>query len=105
MMQTAEPVWATSPTPAHWDYPAYETDGIVVEDAVRNGSSPVFRYYKYASASGALEECSPTTDAGRREIVAVEIAVEINSRPDLADGSVKLATDVQIRQRYEGGLQ
>jgi prepilin-type N-terminal cleavage/methylation domain-containing protein len=107
LMQTAEATWATSPAPAHWDYPAeYATDGVVVEDSVINGTADaVFRYYKYASASGTLVECTPTTDAGRQEIVAVSIAVEVNARTDLVDGAVMLATDVQIRQRYQGGLK
>lgn len=100
--QTAEPVWLTSPTP-HWEYSAYDTQGIVVQEAVQNGSDPVFLYYHYVD--GELELFAPTSAAERQEIVAVRISLKVNEDPQLAARDVILATDVQIRQRYEGGLE
>jgi prepilin-type N-terminal cleavage/methylation domain-containing protein len=101
-MQTVEPVWVTNPSPG-WTYPGYSTDGIVIQQAVHNGGNPVFRFYK--NVSGALVEFAPTTAAQRQIIVTVRVSLTVNARPDLAEGDVRLATDVQIRQRYQGGLQ
>ncbi len=101
-MQTVDPVWQTSPEP-HWSYPAYTEDGIVIQDAVRNGSDPVFRYYRYDD--GVLEEFTPTTAALKQRIVTIAVSLTVNEIPELARGNVQLATEVQIRQRYEGGLE
>jgi type II secretory pathway component PulJ len=104
-MQTAEPTYHTGATP-YWDYPAsYQTDGIVVQEAVRNGTAPVFSYYFYVTP-GVLSEFSyaPTSSADRQSIVSVSISISVNERPELAASNVQLATDVQIRQRYNGGL-
>lgn len=101
LMQTLKPEKTAE---GLWEYAAdYQTDGIVVQDSIRNGTSGVFTYYKYVD--GALEECLPVTAAEKREIKTVAISVEVNARPELAKGSVILATDVQIRQRYEGELK
>lgn len=101
LMQTLKPEKTAE---GLWEYAAdYQTDGIVVQDSIRNGASAVFTYYKYVD--GALEDCVPVTAAEKREIKTVAISVEVNARPDLAKGSVILATDVQIRQRYEGELK
>jgi hypothetical protein len=102
MMQTAEPVWVTGTNP-HYSYPAYNTNGVIVQDAIRNGSAPVFRYYYYINP-GVLAEFTPTTASARQLVVTVSVSLVVNARPELAKGSVALATDVQIRQRYEGGL-
>jgi prepilin-type N-terminal cleavage/methylation domain-containing protein len=102
LMQTAEPVWITGTSP-HWQYPAYETDGVVIQDAVRNGVAAVFSYYRYAS--GVLQQFTPATAGDRMAIATVSISVTVNEKPELANGNVVLATDVQIRQRYEGGLE
>ncbi len=99
--ETAEPVYHDTSTP-YWSYPAYETHGVVVDDAVRNASEPVFTYYKYSG--GALTAFTPDTAASRQLIVSVNINLRVNERPDLAKSDVVLATDVQIRQRYSGGL-
>jgi len=100
--QTAAPLWISGSDP-HWEYPAYETDGVVVQDAVRNGGEPVFCYYRYNGSE--LEEFTPTTAADRRGIVTVSILVRVNERPELAQGNVELSTTVQIRQRFNGGLE
>jgi prepilin-type N-terminal cleavage/methylation domain-containing protein len=104
MSQTEEPEWIEATEP-YWEYGEYDTDGIVIENRVRNGTEGLFVYYRYNIVSGALEECSPTTAAGRQEIVTVGIMIKVGERPDLAAKDVVLATDVQIRQRYEGELQ
>jgi hypothetical protein len=101
-MQTAEPVWNTAPQP-HWEYPSYATDGIVIQNAVLNGSDPVFRYYK--NSGGALVEFSPSSESARREIVTVGISLRVNEQPHVAKGNVQLATVVELRQRYTGGLE
>jgi prepilin-type N-terminal cleavage/methylation domain-containing protein len=102
LMQTAEPVWVTGTDP-HYVYGSYDTNGIVVQDAVRNGSSPVFAYYYYINP-GVLALFTPATAAQRQLIVTVSIAVTVNEKPTLAKGNVLLTTDVQLRQRYQGGL-
>ncbi|MCL5734051.1 MAG: hypothetical protein M1274_00435 [Actinobacteria bacterium] len=101
-MQSVEPTWVLTPTP-HWTYPAYTLDGVVVQNAVLNGANPVFRYYK--NVGGSLQEFTPSTTALRQEIVTVGIALTVNEKPNLAKGNTQLATDVQIRQRYTGGLE
>ena len=101
-MQSVGPVWVTGSNP-HWEYPAYETNGIVIQEAVRNGSAAVFRYYQYAN--GVLGEITPTTAPLRQRIVTIAISLTVNEKPQIARGNVVLATDVQIRQRYEGGLE
>ena len=101
-MQSVDPNWVLTPTP-HWTYPAYTIDGIVVQNAVLNGSGPVFRYYK--NVSGSMVEFTPNTAALRQLVVTVGISVTVNEKPKLAKGNVQLATNVEIRQRYEGGLK
>ena len=101
-MQSVKAVWATTPTP-HWTYPAYTTDGIVVQNAILNGAAAVFRYYK--NVSGSMVEFTPNTAALRQLVVTVGISVTVNEKPKLAKGNVQLATNVEIRQRYDGGLQ
>jgi hypothetical protein len=102
MMQTAEPVWIVGTSP-HWEYQGYQTAGEVIQDAVRNGSAAIFKYYRYTS--GVLQQFTPSSASDRQDVVTVAISLTVNERPDLAKGAVVLATDVQIRQRYEGGLQ
>jgi prepilin-type N-terminal cleavage/methylation domain-containing protein len=104
-MQTVAPVLGSGSDP-HYTYPAYTTDGILVQDAIRNGTQAVFTYYRYDG--GAVVPFTPVTAADRENIVTVAISLTINERPDLAKGAVVLATDVQIRQRYErieGGIE
>ena len=100
-LRTVEPTWVLTPTP-HWVYPAYTIDGVVIQNAVINGANPVFRYYRYSG--GALVEFTPTTAALRQQIVTISVSLTVNEAPKLARGNVVLTTDVQIRQRYEGGL-
>ena len=100
-MQTAEPNMDQSPP----TYPSYETDGVII-DGVRNGSTPIFRYYRYdQSTTSLVETTSPSTVAQRREIVAVDVTLIVNEVPELDHGNARLESRVQIRQRYDGGLQ
>jgi prepilin-type N-terminal cleavage/methylation domain-containing protein len=101
-MMTVSPTWVTGSNP-HYEYPAYTTDGIVIQDAVRNGTQAVFTYYKYSG--GTIVAFTPVSAADRALIVTVSMNVTVNERPELARGNVVLSSDVQIRQRYEGGLQ
>jgi prepilin-type N-terminal cleavage/methylation domain-containing protein len=101
-MQTVDPTWVLTPAP-HWTYPAYTIDGVVIQNAVRNGANPVFRYYRYVG--GVLVEFTPNTAALRQQIVTISISLTVNEVPELARGNVVLSTDVQLRQRYEGGLE
>jgi prepilin-type N-terminal cleavage/methylation domain-containing protein len=91
--QTEDPVWVETPTP-----------GVVIENRVRNEALAMFTYYRYNGA-GALESFVPTSDAQRAQVVNVGITIKVGERPDLAPKDVVLSTDVQIRQRYEGGLK
>jgi prepilin-type N-terminal cleavage/methylation domain-containing protein len=102
MSQTQEPVWVTGSAP-HWAYGAYDTDGVVIENRVRNGTDPMFTYYRYNS--GALVAFSPTTAEDRQKVVTIGLTIKVGERPDLAAKDVVLATDVLIRQRYDGGLE
>jgi type II secretory pathway pseudopilin PulG len=101
-MQTAEP--QAIPGAPYFTYPAYETNGLIIQDAVRNGAQPIFTYY-YLKADGTLQEFAPATDADRQAVVTVAVSLIVNERPDLAKGNVELATEVQIRQRYLGGIK
>jgi prepilin-type N-terminal cleavage/methylation domain-containing protein len=101
-MQTVSPVLVGGSNP-HYDYPAYDADGIVIQDAVRNGTQAVFTYYRYNG--GTVVAFTPVTAADRAEIVTVSMELIVNERPDLARGNVVLSSDVQLRQRYEGGLE
>jgi prepilin-type N-terminal cleavage/methylation domain-containing protein len=101
--QTEEPDWRTSPTPG-WYYGAYDTGGVVIENRVRNESQPMFVYYRYGG-SGTLEAFTPSSDSLRESVVAIGITIQVGERPDLAAKDVELTTQVQIRQRYEGGLK
>jgi prepilin-type N-terminal cleavage/methylation domain-containing protein len=101
-MQAVEPTWVLTPSP-HWTYPTYTTDGVVVQNAIRNGTSALFRYYK--NVSGSMVEFTPSTAALRQLVVTVGISLTVNEKPALAKGNVQLATNVEIRQRYEGGLK
>ncbi len=101
MMQSEAPTWTAGP-PARWVYGAYDTDGIVIENRVRNEEEPLFTYYRQGTTG--LEACTPTTDTLKREVVAVGIRIRVGERPDLAKRDVYLSTQVQIRQRYTGGL-
>lgn len=87
----------------YYEYPEYDTDGIVVQEAIRNGTDPVFTYFYYINP-GVLAEFTPVTAADRQKIVTVSISLVVNAEPELAKGDVALATDVQIRQRYVGGV-
>ncbi len=107
-MQTVTPQWLTSPEP-HWEYPAYTTNGEVVQDAISNRGTepdvPVFLFYRYNEATGGLDEFSPTTAALRKQVVTVAVNLVVNGNPTLARSDVRLATRVEIRQRYQGGLE
>lgn len=75
-MQTAEPNMGQSPP----TYPSYQTDGIII-DGIRNGSTPIFRYYRYDLGTKSLvETTSPSTAAQMREIVAVDVTLIVDVR-------------------------
>ncbi len=99
-MQTATPYWRTSPP--GWVYPTYSENGVVIQQAVRNGTAPVFAYLRYSG--GSLEVFTPTTADDRNHIVAVDVTLMVNEVPQLAS-EISLSTRVQLRQRYEGGLE
>jgi type II secretory pathway pseudopilin PulG len=109
-MATLAPDTSTAPP----SYPtSYTNDGIVIMDGIRNGSDPIFIYFALNPAYEAnpipandtlVEVTSPTTAAELESIVAVEIKLIVNEGPTLSKGDVKLDTMVQIRQRYNGGL-
>jgi prepilin-type N-terminal cleavage/methylation domain-containing protein len=101
-MQSVKPLWVLTPS-AHWTYPAYTTDGVVIQNAVLNGGAALFRYYK--NVSGAMVEFTPNTTALRQLVVSIGISLTVNEQPKLARGNVQLATNVEIRQRYQGGLE
>jgi prepilin-type N-terminal cleavage/methylation domain-containing protein len=101
--QTKAPVWVETPTPG-WQYGTYDTDGVVIENRVRNETEVMFTYYRYDGAGG-LEPFSPVSEADKEDVVTVRITIKVGERPDLAPKDVVLSTDVQIRQRYEGGLK
>lgn len=99
-MQTVAPDLSTNPPM----YPGYVTDAVIIP-GVRNGAQALFRYYRYDDATLSLIEIpSPTTAELREQVVAVDIRLVVNEIPKLARGSVELATRVQVRQRYNGGL-
>lgn len=100
--QTAEP--DTSVIPA--TYPdEYDTESVVILDGVRNGEEAVFTYYGYDEDTVSLYEISsPDTDLLRRHVVAIGIRLTVNEKPEIARGAVEVSTRVQIRQRYDGGL-
>lgn len=101
--QTEEPEWVEDGDDSYWEYGEYETDGIVIENRVRNEEDqPLFTYY-HQGESG-LEEFTPSTDELRREIVSVGLFIRVGERPELAARDMFLSTEVQIRQRYSGGL-
>lgn len=101
--QTEAPVWVDTPTPG-WEYGAYETDGVVIENRVRNEAEALFTYYRYDGAGG-LEAFVPASAAEKEDVITITITIKVGERPDLAPKDVILSTDVQIRQRYEGGLK
>ena len=101
-MQTAKPQFVTIPEP-HWVYPTYESNGIIVQDGLRNGSTPVFTYYRRAGES--LQQFTPSTAVQRRQVENVRLHLIVNERPDVVKGNVELTTEVQLRQRYGGGLK
>ncbi len=101
-MQSAEPDIEDSPP----SYPAgYDSDGIVIMDGVRNGAGAIFTYYGCDETSTSLYTiANPNSETLRRSVVAVDITLKVNERPEIAKGDVDLTTRVQIRQRYDGGL-
>jgi hypothetical protein len=101
--QTQEPEGIE--TTPYWQYGEYDNEGVVIENRVRNGAVPMFLYYRYSDEHGSLEAFTPTTAEQLREVVTVGVTIKVGERPDLAAKDVVLSTDVQIRQRYEGGLQ
>ena len=100
--QTAEPDLAAHPP----TYPVgYETDGTVILSGVQNGEEPVFTYLAYGAEAASLFELEDTSTADlRRKIVAIALRLVVNEEPKTARGQVELVTRVQIRERYDGGL-
>ncbi len=101
-MQTAEPDTSTHP-PTYPD--EYSLDSIVVLSGVQNGETAIFTYYGYDETNASLYPITtPNTDALRRAVVAINIQLVVNEKPELARGAVDVSTRVLIRQRYDGGL-
>jgi prepilin-type N-terminal cleavage/methylation domain-containing protein len=103
-LQSDQPVWVTGTSP-HWQYNGYDSNGVVIQNRVRNGTDPMFTYYRYVDEHGTLEAFTPVTAEDKMGIVTIGITIKVGERPDLAARDVSLSTDVQIRQRYQGGLQ
>jgi prepilin-type N-terminal cleavage/methylation domain-containing protein len=106
MMQTASPVMSDNPP----TYPAFETDGILVQQGVDSSGGPLFTYFYYdqddTDGDGErLEQFTPATPADRERVAAVGIDITVNESPQLSPSGVRLQTSVQIRQRYDGDLQ
>ena len=100
-MQTAEPVMTDAPP----TYAPYSSTGEIIRTGVRNGVTPIFRYYRLDSATGELVLMTSTNTFDLREqILSVECTLYVNDSPELTDSAVRLASRVQIRQRYNGGL-
>ena len=100
-MQTAAPDMSQAPPV----YPAYQTDAVIIE-GVRNGAAPLFRYSTYDEGAGSLVPLASTSTFDDREkILAVDISLVVNEIPELTASSIELDTRVQIRQRYDGGLE
>jgi prepilin-type N-terminal cleavage/methylation domain-containing protein len=103
-LQSDQPIWITGTSP-HWQYNGYDSNGLVIQNRVRNGTEPMFTYYRYVDATGTLQAFTPVTVEDKRSIVTIGITIMVGDRPDLAAKDVILSTSVQIRQRYQGGLQ
>ncbi|MCL4369170.1 MAG: prepilin-type N-terminal cleavage/methylation domain-containing protein [Actinobacteria bacterium] len=102
-MQDAHPDLGTVP-PTYGV--SYDSNGVVITSSVRNGSAPLYRYYRYDEASKALVQMTSTSTFDEREqIVAIAIDLDVNDRPKLATSGAHLSTTVQIRQRFDGGLK
>jgi type II secretory pathway pseudopilin PulG len=101
-MQTVDPnLTANPPT-----YPAYTSNGVVIQNGVVNGATPIFTYYYYSAATSNLAAFSspPTTSIDKRRVLAVKINLVVNESPRRARSPVSFSTLVQIRQRFDGGL-
>jgi prepilin-type N-terminal cleavage/methylation domain-containing protein len=96
-MQTAEPNMGDSPP----TYPAFNTSGEVVREAVRNGGTAIFRYYREGES---VPMTSTSTFDLREEIALIEVTLYVNEVPELSRSNVRLVSRVLIRQRYDGGL-
>ncbi len=96
-MQTAEPNMGDSPP----TYPAFNTSGEVVREAVRNGGTAIFRYYREGES---VPMTSTNTFDLREEIALIEVTLYVNEVPELSRSNVRLVSRVLIRQRYDGGL-
>jgi Tfp pilus assembly protein PilV len=103
-LQSDQPIWITGTTP-RWQYNGYDSNGLVIENRVRNGSDSMFTYYRYIDDQGTLQAFTPVSVEDKRSIVTIGITIRVGERPDLAARDVILSTDVQIRQRYSGGLK
>lgn len=100
-MQSVAPV--LSGTPPAWSYPAYPDDGIVVV-GVKVGST-LFTYYKYESGALAPVAYTSTNVNALKSITTVNVNLEITVTPQWESPvPVKIASSVQIRQRYPWGL-
>ena len=78
---------------------------MVIENRVRNDTEAMFIYYRYDGDRSAGGISTRRRSATRRKIVSIGITIKVGERPDLAAKDVVLSTEVQIRQRYEGGLK
>jgi prepilin-type N-terminal cleavage/methylation domain-containing protein len=101
-MQMAEPNTSVIP---HTYPTSYTSDSVVILGGVRNGTNAIFTYYGYNGTTGALYQiATPNTAPLRRAVVAIGVNLTVNEKPEIARGAVQVSTRVQIRQRYDGGL-
>jgi hypothetical protein len=110
MMSTTEPDLSNSPP----TYPSTPTsNSIVIMNGVVNGATPVFTYYQLdpnyftnpiPGNDTLVVLANPTTTADLAKIAAVNLTLYVNENPAISKGSVKLDSMVQIRQRYNGGI-
>jgi hypothetical protein len=108
-LKVYQPIMSTIPP----TYGAASDSGTVVLSAVRNTSGPLFTYYWFDSSltppslvaytSGQVS--APLSAAQMSAVVGVGIRLVVNEVPRIAKGNVELTTTVQIRQRFNGGLQ
>ena len=110
MMATTEPDLGTSPA----TYPAEPTtNSIVIMDGITNGGSALFTYYQldpdyFTNPVPGNDQLvilsNPATAEDLAKVAAVGLTVYVNENPHLSKNDVKLVSLVQIRQRYNGGL-
>ena len=66
MSQTVDPEWVEGEHP-YWEYGAYDTDGVVIENRVRNEETePMFIYYRQGMQAAWSSSARPLMSCGAR---------------------------------------